>query len=1330
MPQNLTPVFTHNHHRLHVQGDNLVADVLAFDGEERLSQPYRYRIEFTCVEQDIAAERLLNQEATFGLYPSPHTLPKVERWHPQPPPLQALGERHGIITGFKRLSHSLDEARYEVILEPRFALLARGKQFRLYQNQSVPQIVGSILRGRHDFDGWMFEFVLHHEYPPREQVMQHDESDLAFISRLLAEVGIWYRFNNHVDVAADILYLHDHQRFYEYDHSLPCRKPSGFASGEDGVWGLQTQHQVVEQRVSIRNYTAEDSQARLDGEVNLADAASSTYGEAYHYAEPYRARGNPHAWDDKLECESGEFFARLRHERYLNQQARLTGSSSCSKLAIGQMLTITDGVPKAFEAGAVIIGLTLSAARDRGLAVGFDAIPYLNSVCFRPPALPKPRMAGTLPARVTTTQDDPYGYLDTFGRYRVNFLFDCDEWQKGRESTWLRLARPYAGDTHGLHLPLTPGTEVAVAFEQGDPDRPYIAHALHDDKHPDPVSWINRQRNVLRTPANNKLRMDDTRGQEHVKLSSEHGGKSQLNLGHLVDATKTKRGEGFELRSDSWGAVRAGKGLFISADAQLKADGQALDMDAAIGRLKQAGEQMNQLSNDAKAANADTADVYAQMAMMRERLDQLRDAVALLSAPQGIALTSGKHLQLAAQDNVMINAGGQADISVVKRLFMGIGQGLSLFVNKLGIKLIANQGPVSVQAQNDTLEILARQGLNITSTEDEIHITADKKIVLNGGGSSLSIDHCCIEFATEGDFRIRGPNFFHHKTKLYRPPQVPPLPAAVHPPLIFSKQYQLFESCGKKVIPNCRYVITAANGQQWKGMSDSNGLTERVRTASAQQLSMEYGMEEEEEEEELSEGITLRLGLFFDGTGNNSSNSAAAQQCRREDLKLFQKDELAAVVAQCKAYGFKGYEGGEFGKTPDGSYGNAPSNVVYLRRLYPDHAVDGMPSDARIGYLPVYIEGIGTRAKGPDSWYGMGTGQGGTGVVARVIQASEEIRTKLLEFLVANPMVTVARVEFDIVGFSRGAAAARHCANELLKPDRGVFNELLRGNAFGVLASFDPAKDVGINFIGLFDTVAAIAAPVNLHFSVSDDLNPGVNLYLPPGCARKVIQLCARDESRLNFGLNSVSPDHLEISLPGVHSDVGGGYLPRAHERVILKMRRAFVNAGEQIELQSEWQNMLSEAEKIRSTGLEGDGSILLEAWPIPEPPRGGSGGRTMDYMLCILLDRPVRGELGLIALRVMREYGVLSGVPFESIDEHPDLAVPEELQSIATQVLGQALKGKAVVLNPDQERLLRGYYIHQSAHWTPTYMLMVNKPTRSGQRNIFGHRPQKGYPE
>ncbi|WP_426160896.1 DUF2345 domain-containing protein, partial [Pseudomonas sp. DWR1-3-2b2] len=524
-------------------------------------------------------------------------------------------------------------------------------------------------------------------------------------------------------------------------------------------------------------YQHRDASAHLSGEIDQSRGATTTYGEAYHYAEPYRVLGDAQSQDEDLQSESGYFYARLRHERYLNGQTQFSGISSSATLMPGQVLKVSGGAPQAFAPGVVITGLTTTAARDKSFEATFQAMPYSETVCFRPELKDKPQIAGTVPARVTSPQaNDPYAHIDLEGRYRVNFLFDRDSWKAGEESVWLRLARPYAGDTYGLHLPLLAGTEVAVAFEQGDPDRPYIAHALHDSQHVDHVTLRNDKRNVLRTPANNKLRMDDTRGQEHLKLSTEHSGKSQLNLGHLVDAERQPRGEGAELRTDGHAAIRGGKGLFISADAQRRAQGPMLEMTAAVGRLQQAGEQLQALSIDAEASQTDPADVQAQLNLLQKDLEQLQSAVLLLSAPQGIALTSGQHLQLAAEHNLMLNAGGQADISVVKRLFIGVGQGLSLFVRKLGIKLIANQGAVSIQAQNDKLELMARHGLEISSTEDEIRITAKKKIILNAGGSYITLDPFSIESGTEGDYIVKSASYEYVAGAAKQVAQMPQLP--------------------------------------------------------------------------------------------------------------------------------------------------------------------------------------------------------------------------------------------------------------------------------------------------------------------------------------------------------------------------------------------------------------------------------------------------------------------------------------------------------------------------------------------------------------------------
>ncbi|RZI70157.1 MAG: type VI secretion system tip protein VgrG, partial [Pseudomonas sp.] len=354
--------FDHSRHKLVVHNLPVTLDVLAFEGEEQLSQPFLYRVEFTSVERDIGAERMLGQDAQFSLHAAAHMLP-VAIPGLRVPRVEALRTLHGVVTGFKRLSGSADEARYEVTLEPRLALLARGRQFRIYQHQSVPQIVESILRTRHDFQGQDFLFTLVREYPAREQVMQFGESDLAFISRLLAEVGIWYRFSNNERLGIEVVEFHDDQRHYVRPRvSLPFRPQSGLgSSGQDGVWGLQVSHEVVEQSVHFRAYHHRDAGAWLDGDVDQTRGDTTTYGEAYHYAEPYKALGDKLDQDEDLEGESGFFFARLRHERYLNNQTRLTGISSSASLGLAQVLAISGGAPQAFEPGAVLTRLRLRA---------------------------------------------------------------------------------------------------------------------------------------------------------------------------------------------------------------------------------------------------------------------------------------------------------------------------------------------------------------------------------------------------------------------------------------------------------------------------------------------------------------------------------------------------------------------------------------------------------------------------------------------------------------------------------------------------------------------------------------------------------------------------------------------------------------------------------------------------------------------------------------------------------------------------------------------------------------------------------------------------------
>ncbi len=813
--------FDHSHHKLKIRGLKSPVDVLTFTGREQLSAPFRYDIEFTSTDKTIEPESVLMQDGAFSL-----SAPPVQGM----PVQTALRTLHGIITGFKLLSSSRDEARYEVRLEPRMALLTRSRQNAIYQNLTVPQIVEKILRERHQMRGQDFVFNLKSEYPSREQVMQYGEDDLTFISRLLSEVGIWFRFATDARLKIEVIEFYDDQSGYERGLTLPLRHPSGLHDGAtEAVWGLNTAYSVVEKSVTTRDYNYRTATAEMMTEQHDATGGdNTTYGEAYHYADNFLQKG------DKEAAESGAFYARIRHERYLNEQAILKGQSTSSLLMPGLEIKVQgDDAPAVFRKGVLITGVTASAARDRSYELTFTAIPYSERYGYRPALIPRPVMAGTLPARVTSTvKNDIYAHIDKDGRYRVNLDFDRDTWKPGYESLWVRQSRPYAGDTYGLHLPLLAGTEVSIAFEEGNPDRPYIAGVKHDSAHTDHVTIQNDKRNVLRPPANNKIRLDDERGKEHIKVSTEYGGKSQLNLGHLVDAGKQQRGEGFELRTDLWGAVRAKKGIFISADAQDKAQGQVREMAPAMAILDGAQSQMKSLSTDAQTANADPADLSSQIALLQQSVKDLTQAAILLSAPKGVAIASGEHLQLAASKNLIANAGNHADIGVVKNMFIGVGQALSVFVRKAGIKLFANKGAISVQAQNDLMELLAQKSIEITSTEDEIKITAKKKITLNGGGSYIRLDACGIEAGTPGEYNVKA-GYYGRKPKAKLTPELMAFP------VIESGEFNakfLFTDDDGLPYANTKYIACFSDGTQKEGITDENGYTENFNTDSKQTI--------------------------------------------------------------------------------------------------------------------------------------------------------------------------------------------------------------------------------------------------------------------------------------------------------------------------------------------------------------------------------------------------------------------------------------------------------------------------------------------------------------
>ena len=521
---------------------------------------------------------------------------------------------------------------------------------------------------------------------------------------------------------------------------------------------------------------------------------------------------------------------------------------------------------------------------------------------------------------------------------------------------------------------------------------------------------------------------------------------------------------------------------------------------------------------------------------------------------------------------------------------------------------------------------------------------------------------------------------------------------------------------------------SAGNANESPATDRSGALAARPTAASTEELE-DGELEEEEEEVELEDetpaGITLRIGVFFDGTANNLFNSEYVKGCHARDVNLEREAEDIQKFCQMNGYDAKG-------NAPDNSYGNDTSNVAKLFGLYRDDQVRQLSEDETIGYVPIYLDGIGTSRHEGDSTFSQITGTGAQGIVATVQQSPARILDGIRLFELANPTRKIKAVQFDIFGFSRGAAAARHFANEVLKGEQSPLARLIPADSPLFLEGFSwrANEDSSINFIGIFDTVAAVSSMADGDFSAHDANNPGINLYLAPGMAKKIVHLVAQDERRHNFSLNSAG--NADIVLPGVHADLGGGYLPDFVERVLLGKPRCSRDVDFNTPSSATNAYRLAEQElyrlqdQLRLYGLP----LQVKTWAVETVSNvKGDRRKSKNVYAAVYCERIVRNDLSLIYLRIMRELATRNGVEFETINEETQsYALPEELMGIAQKLMAYALgETRNTGLGLNEHAVLAQRYIHLSSNWnaakglneTELSILFINRPAEKSVRVV-----------
>ncbi|EMN3679756.1 type VI secretion system tip protein VgrG [Acinetobacter baumannii] len=441
-------------------------------------------------------------------------------------------------------------------------------------------------------------------------------------------------------------------------------------------------------------------------------------------------------------------------------------------------------------------------------------------------------------------------YVDEWGRIKVRFLFtrSDDHSHDGgagtnnndTDSAWIDVLTPWAGEGYGARFLPRIGEIVVIDFFNGDIDRPFVMGRIHEaqrhptkfdnkGKLPDTKKLSGIRSKEVSGGGFGQLRFDDTPGQISTQLQSSHGA-SQLNLGKLSHpkdkAESEDRGEGFELRTDQWGALRAGQGLLVSTHKQDNAKGEHLDAEVAKKQLEGSQTNSKALSDIAKNQKTDEIESIEQLkdfaSQIQQQIAKFEKALLLLSSPDGIALSSSEDIHISADAQINQIAGDSINISTQKNVIAHAQNRLSLFAAQSGLKAVAAQGKVEIQAQADALDVLSKLGITISSTDDKVIISSPKEVKITGGSSQITLNGSGIFPKTGGKFQVNaGQHLFMGGASANA--SAPELPKAKP----MQGALELLRSYGgDNFFKQNSYKVIDSLGKQITGKLDGNGFAQ------------------------------------------------------------------------------------------------------------------------------------------------------------------------------------------------------------------------------------------------------------------------------------------------------------------------------------------------------------------------------------------------------------------------------------------------------------------------------------------------------------------------
>ncbi|BAL95920.1 type VI secretion system Vgr family protein [Rubrivivax gelatinosus] len=821
---------------------------------------------------------------------------------------------HGYVFEAAQLGSDGGLARYRLVMRPWLSFLALRRDAFVFQDKTAQQIVEEVFC---HYPSANFRFELSDELRQRSLCVQYRETDLQFVQRLLAEEGLSWHFE-HLDDGASDAHAEGHAKHVLVvtdrmatrpalgDARFTSQHPTASVRGQkDAVTAFMAQRQLMPNAVTLGSWdykhlcgtAAEDSTALAIGELPVLEVYDGA--GAYHHADSDRAARAAALALAALELDferfegqgstrhfdAGRTFRLVDHPLFgANTTALNYAGALLHETADNEFVLLAVEHHATNNLGAQVAELLGGTELEHGSYKN-----HFHAARASTPVVPrfirKPSAHGLQTALVVGVQGEP---VTTDRDLRVKIQFP---WQRGGNApgnetsgTWVRVAQSAAGANWGQVFVPRIGSEVAVAFVEGDIDRPVVTGGLYNGQdlppfsagvdsginHPGVIDGWHSQ--ALDGAGFNQWALDNSTGQLRLRLHASYGA-GELGLGHLIQQPGESaqrgawRGAGFEAGTQGWASLRAGKGLLLSTSARPgsygSAQGTQMDAAEAVTQLKAARDLGARLSGAARsgmAAPLPTHDEGQALARFVQAIDPQQDGrhagpVNGQQAQKADGRTPGEPVETFAQPNVLLDTpstllmaseasiaafAGQDFSAVVQgdiqhtaaHTYAGVsGQTTSWYTHQGGAKLHAANGPVSIQAHTDALQILADREVTVISVNDEITVSAKSRIELVAGQSAIVLDGANIDFSCPGKWQVKASShgFQGGASQAASLPALPDGRAT-----LFQEQFVARNAISGRPVAGMPYRIELSDGEVITGVTDEYGKTEVLATADPQ----------------------------------------------------------------------------------------------------------------------------------------------------------------------------------------------------------------------------------------------------------------------------------------------------------------------------------------------------------------------------------------------------------------------------------------------------------------------------------------------------------------